>query len=280
MDLDRNVTILRDAQGAAQHAVLPWSEFEALKQAAQTDGIPHPTPPSLPAPVQQAIAGGSRPIRAWRDYRQFNQAQLAALVGISRAYLAQIEGGERTGTLEVMARVARALGCLIEQLIAPDGEDFPTKVATLGAMPAKVQDIAARLPRDAWQRKPANGGFSLLEHVCHLRDIDGDGYGVRLKRMLEEQRPSLASIDGDALARERDYQSQDLVEALSAFTAMRREIAAKLAKLAPEERQRTGLMAGTQEITIDGLAGAMLAHDSEHLDQLHDLCAELGKLAV
>ena len=29
------------------------------------------------------------------------------MIGISRAYLAQIEGGERTGTLEVMARVAR-----------------------------------------------------------------------------------------------------------------------------------------------------------------------------
>src|SRR5262245_28668225 len=279
MALDQNVTVLRDVQGIAQHAILTWSEFEALRRAARPDGPSHPAQPSLPASVRQAIAEGSHPIRAWRDYRQFNQAQLAALVGISRAYLAQIEGGERTGTLEVMARVARALGCLIEELIASDGEDFPTKAATLGAMPAKLHDIAARLPRDTWRSKPANGGFSLLEHVCHLRDIDGDGYRVRLERMLKEERPSLVDLDGEALARDRDYQSQDLREALSAFTATRREIAARLAKVTPEERQRTGLMAG-KEITIEELAGIMLTHDSEHLDQLSELCAGLEKLAV
>jgi transcriptional regulator with XRE-family HTH domain len=278
MDLDSNVTILRDAQGAAQHAILPWSEFEALKRAAQAEGAaPSASRPQLPRPVQQTIAEGGHPIRAWRDHRQFNQAQLAALVGISRAYLAQIEGGERTGTLDVMARIARALGCLIEQLIAPAAEDFSTTVATVGTMASKVTDIVAQVPRAAWRRRPAKGGFSLLEHVCHLRDIDNDGYRVRVERMLAEERPSLVDIDGDALARERDYQSQDLTSALSAFTAMRREIAARLAKLRPEERRRTGLMAG-KEISIEGLAGAMQAHDSEHLDQLNELCAEIGEL--
>lgn len=280
MHLDSNVTILRDAHGAAQHAVLSWSEFEALKRAAQSNGAMIPTAQrQLPTPVREAIAEGGHPIRAWRDHRHFNQAQLAALVGISRAYLAQIEGGERTGTLDVMARIARALGCLIEQLIAPATEDFSTMVATVGAMASKVTDIVAQVPRAAWRRRPAKGGFSLLEHVCHLRDIDNDGYRVRVERMLAEGRPSLIDIDGDALAKERDYQSQDLMSALSAFTATRREIAARLAKLTPEERQRTGLMVG-KEISIEGLAGAMQAHDSEHLDQLNELCAEIGKLAV
>ena len=46
----------------------------------------------------------------------------------------------------------------------------------------------------------------------------------------------------------------------------------RVAKLTPEEWHRTGLMAGTTEITIEGLIGAMLAHDSEHLDQLSELC--------
>jgi hypothetical protein len=144
-------------------------------------------------------------------------------------------------------------------------------------MPAKVKDLVARIGQHAWRSRPARGGFSLVEHVCHLRDIDGDGYRVRLERMLAEQCPSLLDIDGDALAQERDYQSQDLSAALAALTATRWEIVARLAKLAPEERQRTGLMAGTKEITIEGLADAMLAHDSEHLDQLADLCRGVGR---
>jgi transcriptional regulator with XRE-family HTH domain len=267
-----DVTILRDPKGAAQHAVLRWDQFQALMQAAKAETAAAPSrAPSLPAEIRQAIGEGIHPVRAWRDHRNLNQAQLAALVGISRAYLAQIEGGERTGTLDVTARIARALGCLIEQLMAP-AQDFAGMVATIAATPSKVRDIVALTPRDAWAQKPDNGGFSLLEHVCHLRDIDADGYRERVERMLTEQHPSLTDLDGDALARDRDYQSQDLEAALSSFTAIRWQVAARLAKLTPEEWHRTGLMAGTTEITIEGLIGAMLAHDSEHLDQLSELC--------
>src|SRR5262249_20090138 len=185
---------------------------------------------------------------------------------ISRAYLAQIEGGERTGTLDVTARIARALGCAIEQLVAPI-EDFAGMIAAIAATPSKVRDIAARIPQDAWTRGPGNGGFSLVEHVCHLRDIDEDGYRERVERILPEERPTLVDLDGDALARERDYQRQNLEEALSSFTGTRWQIATRLAKLTPEDRRRTGFLAAN-ELSIDELVGAMLAHDSAHLDEL------------
>jgi hypothetical protein len=94
--------------------------------------------------------------------------------------------------------------------------------------------------------------------------------------MLTEEHPALHDIDGDALARERAYRNQDLMDALAAFTAIRCEIVARLGKLTPEQRQRTGMMAG-KELTIEGLASAMQAHDSEHIDQMGDLCAELLK---
>src|SRR5689334_1017594 len=265
-----SVTVLRHADGTAQHAILPWDEYQALLRMAER-GAPvfHAAVPDL---IRQAITSGTHPVRAWRDHRTLNQGQLAAMVGISRAYLAQIEGGERTGTVEVMARIARALGRSIEDLIVRGADDFASVVATLGAMPAKVKDFVARMPESAWRSKPASGGFSLLEHVCHLRDIDGDGYRFRVERMLTEECPSLSDLDGDQLARERDYQRQDLSAALAAFTAGRLEIVARLARLSPEERQRTGLMAGTRKITIEGLVDAMMAHDSEHLDQLSELC--------
>ena len=273
--LEPNVTILRDAQGEAQHAILPWDQFQELMQTAKA-GEPAAQIGELQLPprVSRGIAEGQHPVRAWREYRNLNRGQLAAVVGISRAYLTQIEGGERTGTLEVMARIARALGCRIEQLIAP-AEDFAGRIAALAAVPSKLKDIVAMIPREAWTRRPGNGGFSLVEHVCHLRDIDEDGYRERVGRILTEERPSLPDIDGDALARVRDYQSQDLEAALSAFAAARWQISARLAKLTPEERRRTGLMAAVREITIEGLVGAMLAHDSEHLDQLSELRREL-----
>ena len=263
--------MLRHADGTAQHAVLPWQDYQNLLRAAEGSGLE----PPVPAEVRQAIASGTHPVRAWREQRGLNQGQLAAMIGISRAYLAQIEGGERTGTLEVMARVARALDRRLEDLIAPGPNGFANAVAGLGAMPARLKAIAVAVPQAAWRTKPSDGGFSLLEHVCHLRDIDGDGYRLRVERMLTETRPSLPDLDGDALAKERDYLNQDLSAALAAFTATRLDIVTQLAKLTPEQRQRTGLMAGKMEITIDGLVDAMTAHDSEHLDQLSGLQAAL-----
>ncbi|WP_162916719.1 DinB family protein [Dongia deserti] len=269
----QDVTILRHADGTAQHAILPWDEYQALLRAAEGRGAP-PFPPAIPGAVQQATAQGTHPVRAWREYRGLNQGHLASIVGISRAYLAQIEGGERTGTLEVMARIARALDRSIEDLMALASNDFAVIVATLGAMPAKVKDLASPISESRWRSRPASGAFSLLEHVCHLRDIDHDGYRLRLQRMLAEEQPSLPDIDGDELAKERDYQSQDPTAALAAFTATRLEIVARLAKLTAEERRRTGFMAGAKEVTVEGLAEAMMAHDSAHLDEMAELLSE------
>jgi DNA-binding XRE family transcriptional regulator len=72
-------------------------------------GIPHDV-------VKRELAG-AHPVRAWREARGLNQAQLATFAGISRAYLTQIETGERTGTLDVMVKLARNLRCMVEDLI-------------------------------------------------------------------------------------------------------------------------------------------------------------------
>lgn len=231
---------------------------------------------TLPMPVSDRCDAGFHPVRAWREFRGFTQTQLALVVGISRAYLAQIETGERTGTLEIVARLARVLDCLIEQLM-PRHDEVPGRAnALLAAMPGRLKAILEAIPETSWRLHPKAGGFSLVEHVCHLRDIDGDGYRVRLDRMLEEDRPVLPDIDGEKLAIERDYPAQDARSALDAFTATRWAIVGRLGKLQSGERRRTGLMAGTTEIDIDGLVSAMLAHDSEHLDDLDRLRAELG----
>jgi transcriptional regulator with XRE-family HTH domain len=231
---------------------------------------------SLPLPVSQRCGAGAHPVRAWREFRGFTQTQLALVTGISRAYLAQIEAGERTGTLEIVARLARVLDCLIEQLM-PRHDEVPGRAsAVLAAMPARLRAISEAVPEELWRVAPSAGGFCLVEHVCHLRDIDGDGYRVRIERMLSEDRPILPDIDGARLAVERDYRAQDAGAALDTFTTARWAIVGRLAKLERGERRRVGLMAGATEIDIDGLVSAMLAHDSEHLDELESLRAELG----
>jgi DNA-binding XRE family transcriptional regulator len=58
------------------------------------------------------------PLAFWRKRRDLTQAALAAAVGISQPYLAQIESGTRTGDVSVYARLARQLQVHIEDLLA------------------------------------------------------------------------------------------------------------------------------------------------------------------
>jgi DNA-binding XRE family transcriptional regulator len=73
--------------------------------------------PAIPAEVVRAEIEGLSPIAAWRKYRGMTQVQLAEQLGIDRGYLAQLERGGRAGTPETIAKIARALGCLVEDLL-------------------------------------------------------------------------------------------------------------------------------------------------------------------
>lgn len=60
------------------------------------------------------------PLAYWRRRRGLTQTALAAAVGISQPYLAQIETGARIGDVGVYARLARHLRLSIEELIPSD----------------------------------------------------------------------------------------------------------------------------------------------------------------
>lgn len=71
-----------------------------------------------PAVIQLRL--GAR-VRALRDERGLTQADLALASGMDRSQLAAIETGRRNVTLANLARLARALGVTLSQLL--DGVD-------------------------------------------------------------------------------------------------------------------------------------------------------------
>ena len=75
--------------------------------------------------------------------------------------------------------------------------------------------IDAAGPEGLW-RRAAGDFFSLGEQACHLRDLEREGWLVRVNRILEEDTPDLAGFDGDAVARARNYPSQDAHSAVRA----------------------------------------------------------------
>ena len=158
----------------------------------------------------------------------------------------------------------------------------PTILESLAAMPAQFERIFRLVPRQHWQWQPQSWEgipgerFTAVGHACHVRDIEIDGYHVRIRRLIEEHEPDLASIESYSLARERDYASVDPVPVLAAFHAARAETVRILGKLSPEQLSRRGTFAEYGSLTLAGLVHYLCSHDQQHLACLQWL---LGRLA-
>jgi len=85
-------------------------DYEVAKKALMSDEE------LIPSNVTYAILDGEKPIKVWRKYRGMTQRELAEIAGITKAYLSQIETGKRTGTTDVLAKLAKALGLTLDEV--------------------------------------------------------------------------------------------------------------------------------------------------------------------
>src|SRR5262249_60695264 len=118
--------------------------------------------------------------------------------------------------------------------------------------------------RSDWPRQPVPGLFSVVEHCCHLRDLEEEGYPLRLRRMLRESTPVLEDFDGGAVAAGRAYPTQDLTQAMQAFAEARSRNLLVLAGLEPGAPAPAPRLRGPRIITAAPLPGPMAHDDARH----------------
>ncbi len=118
------------------------------------------------------------------------------------------------------------------------------------------------------RRRKIDGAFSPVEDVCHLRDLEIEGYAVRINRILNEHEPVLADFDGGRIAVEREYTNQNIREAFDAFTEARKQNLARLRELPSEELAREGILEGVGRVSLKRLLLLMREHDEGHLQTL------------
>jgi len=150
-------------------------------------------------------------------------------------------------------------------------ETFPQQLdAHYAAIPQGFQHWAP----PSWDGVPSEA-LTALEQVCHVRDIEIDGYHVRIRRTLAEFHPTLVSLDTDALARDRSYGTDDADTALAAFRAARATTIELLRDLSPAQFDRTAVFDGYGPLTLRSLVHYLCSHDQQHLAGLQWL---LGKI--
>jgi len=140
---------------------------------------------------------------------------------------------------------------------------------TLAATPAALKAALRGVPRKLLLFTPAPGKWSILEILCHLRDMEREGYLERYMRILAENEPRLPDLNGDALAIERDYRGQKAGEVLRDWTRLRRESLRLLKRSKPEQWRRAGIHETAGRLTIDDLVVRhAVGNDTAHLAQI------------
>jgi len=149
-------------------------------------------------------------------------------------------------------------------------EDLQGLIGALAQTPETAAGLVKDLSEEDLRIRKSPEEFSVIENVCHLRDIEIEGYTPRIIRILREDNPQLPDIDGSRLAVEREYQNQNLSDALEAFADARNQNTQTLRSLAIGQFDRVGTLEGVGNVTISELLRLMLDHDADHLRELSE----------
>jgi hypothetical protein len=154
-------------------------------------------------------------------------------------------------------------------------QEFQSIIKALEETPQRVQQLADELTDDDSTWKPSATEWSVLEHVCHLSDLETEGYAVRIEKLLNETEPFLADIDGDQLARERSYNSQNFLTVLRAFKHARAENVRVIKEMPLERLNRSGTFEKVGPVTLAQLLIMLREHDEGHLQDIRALREQL-----
>jgi FMN phosphatase YigB (HAD superfamily) len=156
-----------------------------------------------------------------------------------------------------------------EDQLQPDYGSPEAIEATLRGIPSALLGITSNLLTDAWIQRPENDEWCLTEITCHLRDVEREVNLPRLEKIIREDTPFIPGIDTDAWAEERDYRSQDGVEALRDFVVTRQETLALMTNLSDPDWKSPAQHAIFGPTDLREIASIIAGHDRLHIRQAH-----------
>ncbi|MBV8520048.1 MAG: DinB family protein [Acidobacteria bacterium] len=150
-----------------------------------------------------------------------------------------------------------------------------THFEALRSFPATLRAIYQSVPADRMRQRAGDGNFALVEQFWHLGDLEVEGFGARIDRILREDEPSLPDFNGLAIARERRYIERDPAQGLQRFEEARRANLERLASLDDASWLRAGHQEGAGRVTLRRVVEMMAAHDAEHAEEIRVLHEQL-----
>ena len=142
-----------------------------------------------------------------------------------------------------------------------------TALATLASTPLVVRALFNGVD-DAVANEARDDGWSAKDVLAHLLDVEMGVISTRIRRILDEGRPFIRSIDAPARLAEGGYATRSVESLLSELTAAREQHVAWLRTLTGEQLARAGDHDEAGEITASDIAHQWAYHDLMHLKQI------------
>lgn len=143
----------------------------------------------------------------------------------------------------------------------------------LRTTPAILSHFNQVISADHWRIRKDERDWSLVEHVCHLRDIEAEINLPRIEKFINEDFPSLQTIEPEAWAEQRDYLSQNGMAAINQFMTARVKLLDQLNQLPQQLWLKKAVHTSYGEITLHELLGYIAEHDIDHIQQIAPLVA-------
>jgi hypothetical protein len=156
-------------------------------------------------------------------------------------------------------------------------------IEALAGFPERLQHFFNSFPHDRTGWKPPTWDgipserLTAIEQVCHVRDIEIEGYRVRFHRTRTELTPVLPDLPGESMARERNYAGSDPVTAFRDFARARMNTVDTIRGFSLTELRREAIFEG-QRTTLAGLVHFLCSHDYQHLSGLQWLLGKVEQL--
>jgi hypothetical protein len=136
------------------------------------------------------------------------------------------------------------------------------------AGPGTIAEICRGLAEEDLARKPGAGKLSVLEHAIHMLDMERDVFGVRLRRVLEEDDPKLDPVDQEHFVDETRYAGRTFRQIFDEWEKLRRANVELVEATDAEQWARRVRHPDLGKATFADVVHRWSRHDADHLRQI------------
>jgi hypothetical protein len=134
--------------------------------------------------------------------------------------------------------------------------------------PGAIAETCRGLSEEDLARKPGAGKLSVMEHAIHMLDMERDVFGVRLRRVLEEDDPKLDPVDQEHYVDESRYAGRTFRQIFDEWEKLRRANVELVESTGPEEWARPVRHPDLGKATFADVVHRWSRHDADHLRQI------------